>query len=66
MSSEELMIAYEYALNKAMDKWFEARPSIERSRDYERVYEGGFRMAWDDPDSFRSSERVLASTDIGE
>ena len=38
---------FEHARNDAMDKYFEARPQMERTRDRERVFEAGYRMAWE-------------------
>ncbi len=44
---ERRVIAYEMARNLAADAWFAARPAIERTRESERIFEGGFRMAWE-------------------
>lgn len=40
-------IEFEMARNKAMDEYFNARPNIIRSIFTERIFEGGFRMAWE-------------------
>lgn len=44
---EESVIRFENARNEAMDKWFAARPHVERNAAAERIFEGGFRMAWE-------------------
>lgn len=44
---EMRVIAFESARNLAADAWFAARPAIERTRENERIFEGGFRMAWE-------------------
>lgn len=46
MTSEEAFVEYELARNEAMDKWFDARPNVNRSRQDELIFEGAFRMAW--------------------
>jgi transcription elongation factor Elf1 len=38
---------YEAELYAAMDKWFTAREGLERSRWNEKIFEGGFRLAWE-------------------
>lgn len=44
----ELKIAeFEVQRNEAMDKYFDARKHIERNRFNERIFEAGFRMAWE-------------------
>ena len=44
----ELRVAeYESARNEAMDRWFSARPAIQRTAEAERIWEGGFRMAYE-------------------
>ena len=45
--TEEEIIVFEIAMNKAIDAYFNARPFLGRSEDAERIFEGGFRMAWD-------------------
>lgn len=40
-------IEFEMARNKAMDEYFNARPKTERTASSERIFEGGFRMAWE-------------------
>ena len=44
---EQRIIAYEYTRNKAAAAWFDARPHIERTRENELIFEGGFRIAYD-------------------
>lgn len=44
---EERTIEYEHARNEAMDKWFNARPHLERDQRSERLFEGGFRVAYE-------------------
>jgi hypothetical protein len=44
---EERIIEYESSLNEAMDKYFLARPDLIRNRGEEKLFEGGFRMAWE-------------------
>ncbi len=46
-SYEERVIKFEAARNEAMDKYFTARPQLLRTRECERLFEAGFRMAWD-------------------
>jgi hypothetical protein len=46
-SYEERVMEFEAARNEAMDSYFNARKSLIRSPLRERVFEGGFRMAWD-------------------
>ena len=46
-SYEEDMIEFEAARNKAMEKYFDARPQLFRTREKECLFEAGFRMAWD-------------------
>lgn len=43
---EERVIEFESARNEAMDKYFDARPHLERTRLQEMIFEGGFRAAW--------------------
>jgi hypothetical protein len=44
----EMRIAeFEYARNQAIDKFFEARLNLDRTREEERIFEGGYRMAWE-------------------
>jgi hypothetical protein len=44
----EMRIAeFEYARNQAIDKFFEARLSLDRTREKERIFEAGYRMAWE-------------------
>jgi len=38
---------FEHARNDAMDKFFEARPHLDRTREEERLFEAGYRMAWE-------------------
>jgi hypothetical protein len=48
MSEHELMIIeFEAARNNAMEKYFEARPQLFRTREKECLFEAGFRMAWE-------------------
>lgn len=44
---ERRVIAFEAARNLAADAWFAARPQVERTIERERIFEGGFRMAWE-------------------
>jgi hypothetical protein len=43
---EERIIEYESFLNEAMDEYFSARPNLVQDREQEKLFEGGFRMAW--------------------
>ena len=47
MTYEEKRAIYEANLADAEDKFFNARPDLERTRDQERLFQAGFRMAWD-------------------
>lgn len=48
MNNYELQFAeYECALNEAADRWFNARPKVIRNSGSVRLFEAGFRMAWD-------------------
>lgn len=38
---------YESERNDAMDRWFNARKDVVRDAESERVFEGGFRIAWE-------------------
>lgn len=40
------IVEYEAARNDAMDQWFDARQHIDRTRENEAIFEGGFRIAW--------------------
>jgi len=51
---EEQVTEYESERNEAMQRWFDARPNVPRTRNTERVWEGGFRMAWDRHDPSHS------------
>jgi len=44
---EKLVIEFESARNAAMEEFYVARPQLERSRQWEFMFEGGFRMAWE-------------------
>lgn len=44
---EKSVIEFETARNEAMDWWFSARPHIERTKEAEKIFEGGFRKAWE-------------------
>jgi hypothetical protein len=44
MNTEELIIEYESCLNEAIDRWFNARPLVERTPDAEFIFTGGFRL----------------------
>ena len=46
-SYEERRIEFEDALNNAMDRFFNARHGLTRSKVQEKIFEGGFRMAWE-------------------
>ena len=46
-SYEEQIIKFEVARNEAMDKYFNARQGLSRTKAQEDIFEGGFRMAWD-------------------
>jgi len=50
-SYEMRVIEYESARNEAITKWFAARGDIEPNAKNERIFEGGFRMAWESPRS---------------
>jgi len=54
MSSEQDIIDYEDARNKAMGEYFKARPSIVRTSELEQLFMSGFRMAW-----YESRGRVI-------
>lgn len=41
------IIEFESARNAAMDRYFNARPAIIRDKEGERLFEAGFRMAWE-------------------
>ena len=43
---EESVIEFEAQRNDAMDKYFNARPQLFRTREKECIFEAGFRMAW--------------------
>lgn len=43
---EREIIEYESAMNEAQDSYFHARPQLMRTRDQERFFDAGFRMAW--------------------
>ena len=44
--TEKQIIEYEEELNKAMDQYFKARLHFFRTVQAEKIFEGGFRMAW--------------------
>jgi hypothetical protein len=44
---ELAIIQFETQRNDAVDKYFAARPQLLRTREKERLFEAGFRMAWD-------------------
>ena len=46
-SYEKRVIEFEAARNKAMDNYFNARHGLSRTQIQERIFEGGFRIAWD-------------------
>lgn len=46
-SYEEQILKFELAMNKAMDEYFLVRPQLLRSVNEEKLFEAGFRMAWD-------------------
>lgn len=46
-SYEERVIEFESARNEAADSYFAARPHINRTIERERIFEAGFRMAWE-------------------
>jgi hypothetical protein len=43
---EEQIIEFEAAMVDAQERWFKARDHIDRNILNERIFEGGFRMAW--------------------
>ncbi len=47
--TEQQIIEYEAARNKAMDKYFGARPQIFRTQQMEMIFDAGFRMSWEHP-----------------
>ena len=47
MNYEMRVIDFEDARNHAMESYFLARPGLGRTEDQERIFESGFRMAWD-------------------
>ncbi len=40
-------INFEVTRQESMDKYFDARPQLFRTREKELIFEAGFRMAWD-------------------
>lgn len=46
-SYENNVIEFEGSLNDSLDKYFSARPNLERDRNKELLFEAGFRMARD-------------------
>ena len=46
-SYEEQVIEFETARNEAMEEYFTARPQLFRTIEKERLFEAGFRMAWE-------------------
>jgi len=44
---EESVIEFESARNEAIDKFYEARPQLERAPRWDFLFESGFRMAWE-------------------
>jgi hypothetical protein len=55
---EESVIKFESARNEAMDKYFDARPQLFRTREKECLFEAGFRMA------LESGETVTDNTNL--
>ncbi len=48
VSSYEIrLIEFESARNGAMDAYFKARPHLLRAPTHEKIFEAGFRCAWD-------------------
>ena len=48
MSDYEMrVIEFESARNEAMDSYFNARPQLMRTGEQEKLFEAGFRMAWE-------------------
>ena len=48
IDQRELEIAeYEHARNKAVDEWFRNRPLFAQTPDNVKIFEAGFRMAWE-------------------
>jgi|GEM_PF-1540735 len=45
-TTEELIIRFEAELNESMDRFFAARPHLERTKDNEFLFYSGFRMAY--------------------
>ena len=46
-SYEEQVIEFEDARNTAKDAYFKARPQLMRTGHDEKLFEAGFRMAWE-------------------
>jgi hypothetical protein len=44
---EQRIAEFEHARNDALDKYFEARPEVDRTIERERFFEAGYRMAWE-------------------
>lgn len=44
---ESRITAFESAQREAMEKYFDARPQLFRTREKECLFEAGFRMAWE-------------------
>lgn len=44
---ETRVLEFEAARNEACDEYFRARPQLFRTVHLERIFEAGFRMAWE-------------------
>lgn len=44
---EKQVIEFESARNEAIDKFYAARPQLERAPQWDFLFEAGFRMAWE-------------------
>lgn len=47
MTAEQEIIIFEAERNVALEKYFEARPQLFRTKEKELIFEAGFRMAWE-------------------
>lgn len=68
---EDQIIEFEAAMVDAQERWFKARDHIDRDILNERIFEGGFRMAWNtraqpkqpsDEELFRIAQKNKIST----
>jgi hypothetical protein len=54
---EERVIKFESYRNKAMDEYFSARPNLVQDRGQEKLFEDGFRMAWEELTRLRTHQK---------